>query len=238
MSVSEATGWLREFLLHNQPSLEAEKYGSHSCKCTLLTWAGRSTTIIFSPTERRLLGHCIEPALRSTLIYSRESFTSLYAKVLKLFTLIRSREFEPDLPAIDRVLQYIEGDAGETSSFANAFGEISEPMGDPAAAQEDALVVDSDTSDGSDIETHCLTLSSGFEERPDFPGVPASAFKVHCKSGLRHVLNEDSFLLCGRQMSSNFRNIDEVSSVHHIESCSQANVSKSFRDNPWSCSHH
>ena len=156
---------------------------------------------------------------------------------MKLFTLIRSREFEPDLPAIDRVLQYIEGDAGETSSFANTFGETSEPMGDPAAAQEDALVVDSDTSDGSDIETHCLTLP-GLDERPDFPGVPASAFKVHCKSGLRHVLNEDSFLLCGCQMSSNFRNIDEVSSVHHIESCSQANVSKSFRDNPWSCSHH
>ena len=93
MSASEATGWLREFLLQDEPGLNLEKYGSHSCKSTLLTWVGRSTVIVFSPTERRLLGHHVEPALKSMLIYSRESYTSLYAKVMKLFTLIRSREF-------------------------------------------------------------------------------------------------------------------------------------------------
>ena len=88
MSASEATGWLREFLMQNEPSLELGRYGSHSCKCTLLTWAGRSTTVVFTPTERRLLGHHVEPALRSMLIYSRESYTALYAKVMKLFTFL------------------------------------------------------------------------------------------------------------------------------------------------------
>ena len=80
MSASEATGWLREFLLQNDPALQMEKYGSHSCKCTLLTWAGRSTAVVFTPTERRLMGHHVEPSLKSMLIYSRESYTTHLCK--------------------------------------------------------------------------------------------------------------------------------------------------------------
>ena len=225
MSASEATGWLREFLLRNEPSLELGKYGSHSCKCTLLTWAGRSTTVVFTPTERRLLGHHVEPSLRSMLIYSRESYTALYAKVMKLFTLIRSREFRPDLPAIDRVMQYVEGGASEVPMTTSAFAETAEPVNGTMAAQGDILIEDSDSSEGSDTELNCLTMqkraTADMSEDPSFPGVPISAFRIHCRSGLRHVMNEDSFLICGRQMSSNFKGMDEVASSSHIENCSQ-----------------
>ena len=204
MSASEATGWLREFLLRNEPSLELGKYGSHSCKCTLLTWAGRSTTVVFTPTERRLLGHHVEPSLRSMLIYSRESYTALYAKVMKLFTLIRSREFQPDLPAIDRVMQYVEGETSEVPLATSAFAETSEPVSSTMTSQGDILIEDSDSSEGSDTELNCLTMQkramSALSGEPAFPGVPASAFKIHCRSGLRHVMNEDSFLICGRQI--------------------------------------
>ena len=186
---------LREFLLQNDPSLEMEEYGSHSYKCTLLTWAGRSTAVVFTPTERRLLGHHVEPSLKSMLIYSRESYTTLYAKVMKLFTLIRSREFQPDLPAIDRVLQYVEGEISEAPNATSAFAETSEPVSGSMASRGDILIEDSDSSEGSDTELNCLTLQkqapSTLSEDPAFPGVPFSAFKIHCRSGLRHVMNED-----------------------------------------------
>ena len=225
MSASEACGWLREFLLLDQPSLETELYGSHSCKCTMLTWVGRSTSIVFSPTERRLLGHHLDPALKSMLVYSRESYTSLYAKIMKLFTLIRSREFDPDQSATDRVLQYVEGGLPEKPVGEVNSGVAAEPSADlPEVAMED-IESDSDSSVGSDIETNCLTMlgapSGSCLEADGFEGLPPHAFKVHCRSGLRHVLNEDGFLLCGRQLTANFKDLSEISSPHHIESCSQ-----------------
>ena len=171
------------------------------------------------------MGHHVEPSLKSMLIYSRESYTTLHAKVMKLFTLIRSREFQPDLPAIDRVLQYVEGEISEAPNATSAFAETSEPVSGSMASQGSILIEDSDSSEGSDTELNCLTLqkqtASTVSEGPAFPGVPVSAFKIHCRSGLRHVMNEDSFLLCGRQMSSNFKGMDEVSSSSHIENCSQ-----------------
>ena len=82
-----------------------ELLGSHSCKTTLLTWAGRCVRIQFSHAERRLLGHHMDPNMKSVLCYSRESFTTLYSKVLGMFRLIRSGDFRPDMSAIDRVVQ-------------------------------------------------------------------------------------------------------------------------------------
>eukprot|EP00435_Cladocopium_sp_Y103_P040512 s2607_g11.t1 len=56
MSAAEATVWIREFL-EASAGFSPELVGSHSCKATLLTWAGRCLKPAFSPTERRLLGH-------------------------------------------------------------------------------------------------------------------------------------------------------------------------------------
>ena len=225
MSASEACGWLREFLLRDQPSLDAELYGSHSCKCTLLTWVGRSMSLTFSPTERRLLGHHLDPALKSMLVYSRESYTSLYAKVMKLFTLIRSREFDPDRPAIDRVLQYVEDGQSNKHSVDLSSGVTTEQSADipePAASDDST---DSDSSAGSDLEMNCLTMPGALPGSchglGDFEGLPSHAIKVHCRSGLQHVMNEDGFLLCGRQMTANFKDLSDISSPHHIDSCSQ-----------------
>ena len=64
MSASEATYWLREFMEDTLKPGDASKYGSHSCKTTILTWAGRCTQISFSPTERRLLGHHLEANMK------------------------------------------------------------------------------------------------------------------------------------------------------------------------------
>ena len=108
MSSSEATCFLREYLAQRFPGENLTKYSSHSCKSTLLTWAGRSTAVVFTMPERRILvlGRHMDPGSKSVLTYSRESYTSLYAKVLLMYIKIRSGEFKPDLRAIERVLQF------------------------------------------------------------------------------------------------------------------------------------
>ena len=53
----------------------------------------------------------------------------------------------------------------------------------------------------------------------DFPGVPSSDMLVHGRAGLVHVVNEDSYLLCGRAASRNFKPLAEVSFAGHLESC-------------------
>ena len=87
MSASEATCWLREFLGRKFPLADLSNYGSHSCKATVLTWAGRSTSVVFSMPERRIMGQNVDPSAKSVLTYSRESYTSLYGKILQMYIL-------------------------------------------------------------------------------------------------------------------------------------------------------
>ena len=117
MSAAEATCWLREYLAQRFPGEDLSMYSSHSCKSTLLTWAGRSTVVVFTMPERRILGDHMDPSSKSVLTYARESYTSLYAKVLLMYLKIRSGEFKPDLRAIERVLQFAtcRGDSGDWS---------------------------------------------------------------------------------------------------------------------------
>ena len=153
---------------------------------------------------------------------------------MKLFTLIRSREFDPDQSAIDRVLQYVEGVLPEKPVGELTSGVAVEPSADLPEVVLDEIESDSDSSVGSDIETNCLTMSGAPSrsclEADGFEGLPSHAFKVHCRSGLRHVLNEDGFLLCGRQLTANFKDLSEISAPHHIDSCSQC--LKAFQRQP------
>ena len=108
MNASEATAWSRDFM-EGTAGFKPERVGLHSCKTTLLTWAGRCVKVGFSPAGRRLLGHHLDPSVKSFLCYSRESFTTLYSKVLCMFRLIRSGEYCPDMLAIERVVQRADG---------------------------------------------------------------------------------------------------------------------------------
>ena len=217
MSASEATFWLREFLDGAvKPGAELN-YGSHSCKTTVLTWAGRCLRVPFTPTDRRLLGHHLEASMKSILTYSRESYVTLYSKVLQMFRLIREQSFDPDLPAIDRVVQLSEGPLEEGHS------EVAEQ------SNEHEIVSDSESSVASEcgtagVQMFCderggAELTSLF---PDFAGVPESSLMVHRVSGLIHVINEDGYLLCGRQPSLNFKEYGQMLGDRSLcEGCSQ-----------------
>ena len=218
MSASEATYWLREFLGSSLEPFNAHWYGSHSCKTTLLTWAGRCVQVSFSPTERRLLGHHLEPSMKSILKYSGESYTALYSKVLLMFRCMRSGEYDPDLPAIDRVVQLSDASLPQQSSQdddkpSDVFHE-SDP--ESSVASECGLVGE---------EAHRSAAASSSDPTslfPNFPGVPESSLLVHRVSNLVHAMNEDGFLLCGRQPSLNFKPYSAMLSDRKLcEGCAQ-----------------
>eukprot|EP00435_Cladocopium_sp_Y103_P049944 s2858_g15.t1 len=187
MSASEATFWLRESLGGTE-GFQPSRVGSHSCKATLLTWCGRCIKLVFSPTERRQMGHHLDPGMKSILCYSRESFTTLYAKILVMFRLIRTGEYDPDQSAISRIVQMAETSAEPQQGV----GE-----GEPNAG----VMSDSDSSIASVESLHDeIWAELEPDERavslfPSFPGVPESALLVHSVSALVHVVNEDDVLL-------------------------------------------
>ena len=222
MSASEATCWLREFLGRKFPLEDLSNYGSHSCKATVLTWAGRSTSVVFSMPERRLMGHHVDPSSKSVLTYSQEAYTSLYGKILLMYVQIRAGDFNPDLSAVGRVVQravMTSGDGDLASSEVVATGPVNPGADDPQVISDS----DSDSSEASDVEQALdLVEDTGdgcIETMPDFPGVPTDGLRVHCSSGLVHVVNEDDYLLCGRPMSRNFVLLSDVSVPSHVDSC-------------------
>ena len=222
MSSSEATCFLREYLAQRFPGENLANYSSHSCKSTLLTWAGRSTTVVFTMPERRILGHHLDPNSKSVLTYSRESYTSLYAKVLLMYIKIRSGEFKPDLRAIERVLQFAA--AAESGPELVATGVDAEQGEGKCDVVEGPLEIsDSESSVASDVELAMDLIGEGPDKdilgSSDFPGVPSSDMLVHSTSGLVHVVNEDSYLLCGRAASRNYKPLTDVSFAGHLESC-------------------
>ena len=167
-------------------------------------------------------GHHMDPSSKSALTYARESYTSLYAKVLQMYTKIRSGEFRPDLSGIERVLQFANAAESMPSSGPT---EAEAAMNQPGSVAAEELVVDSDSESSSASDVELATDLDG--EGPDgdilgateFPGVPACDLMVHSMSGLVHVVNEDSFLVCGRLASRNFKPLSEVSFAGHLECC-------------------
>ena len=213
MSASEATVWLREFLEGARIPLRPELIGSHSCKTTLLTWAGRSVKLVFTPAERRLLGHRMDANMKSVLCYSRESYTSLYAKVLNMFRMIRSGEFDPDQAAIERVVHMADGT--DQLAFEGGNDELEDN-----GSHSDSSVAS--LEDLRDIDPPI----EGLHDRvvslfPAFPGVPECELLAHKISGLVHVVNEDNFLSCGRPSSIHFKQYAAVMDREHLEACRQ-----------------
>ena len=218
MSASEATYWLREFLTSLADRVEAAKYGSHSCKTTLLTWIGRSTLVQFSAAERRLAGHHLDPGMKSVMCYSREAYTSLYAKILSMVKLIRTNVFNPDLPAVERIVQ-MSKDFQEEPQI--------EVPNDPVA---DSWELDSESSIASEPDLMDLGQSeAAYADTPelislmlDFPGARERDLLVHVISGIVHVVNEDDVFLCGRRSSINFRQYEAGDeNADHYEGCRQ-----------------
>ena len=139
-----------------------------------------------------------------------------------MYVQIRAGDFNPDLSAVERVVQMAvttSGDDDLASSEVVATGPVNPGADDPLVISDS----DSDSSEASDVgQALDLAEDTGdgcIETMPDFPGLPTDGLRVHCPSGLVHVVNEDDYLLCGRPMSRNFVLLSDVSVPSHVDSC-------------------
>ena len=113
---------------------------------------------------------------------------------------MRDGSFDPDLAAIDRVVQLSEAVPNDHSTDVHQPADNLEVLSDSESSV--ASIGDELDEDGPrPFSFQSAEVTSLF---PDFPGVAESALLVHKVSGLVHVVNEDSFLLCGRKPSLNF----------------------------------
>ena len=203
MSSGEATCWIRELLSASQVS-QAWKFSSHSCKCTLLTWAGMCT--IFTREERTLLGHHVEPQTKSSTIYNRDSQVLLQYKVLKLINLIRTGTLKPDVSRAERLSAMVQRGTKPLDE------EIAEHWQDPEieASDEDSQDVDVD-----EIGEPQDGLNDALESARE--PVPLDSYNLtwymHAFTGVVHAAHdasegEEQRLLCGRAITVNLNITD------------------------------
>ena len=128
MSSSEATAWLREFAERQIGADRARTLRSHSCKHTLLTWAGGSG--LFTREERTMLGHHVEAATKSAATYDHNAMLAIHVKVLKMLQMIAEGSYRPD-----------DSPAARMKAMAEAAA--------PSASQPDDMKTGAGKGDGS-----------------------------------------------------------------------------------------
>ena len=171
MSSSEAGGYLQDFveevkaLMKPFPKVDIRNLGTHSLKTGLLTMAARSTSIKFSMSERRTLGHHIKPGDRSVLMYSREAYTSLYAKTLACFREIQLGTFRPDSTALERII-----DAADTMTSGLPVQQENIPHEGELADPTDLWEISSESSEEEQALVGVLGHHEESTVRKPFPG--------------------------------------------------------------------
>ena len=185
MSSSEATLWIRELLcLGGTKEKEANHFSSHGLKATLLSWVAKTGK--FSATEQRCLGHHFDPELRSVLIYSRDSYAPLAAKIRIMLDDILAGRFSPDAPRHVRIDQLVR-----------------EAMSDSS---------ESDVSNAGDCANTVLKRE-GAHPLPIPEGLGNATRDqvfIHGASGIAHASYDGMKLLCGRPLIAVYKSLNDV----------------------------
>ena len=91
--IAEANAMLRAFIAEHAPTQSGGKFGTHSCKATLLSWSAKSG--MKGELRRILCGHA-KPKEQMVLEYSRDSLAAPLAALDRVMLQIRSGKFDPD----------------------------------------------------------------------------------------------------------------------------------------------
>eukprot|EP00435_Cladocopium_sp_Y103_P018414 s804_g4.t1 len=134
-----------------------------------------------------------------------------------MFRLMRDKSFDPDLPAIDRVVQLSDETAEDTSH------EVAVDINDSACHSDSESCVASECGEAGEEPYREWHESAGLTSLfPDFPGVPEASLMVRKVSNLIHVMNGDGFLLCGRLPSMNFKGYSQMNDRSLAEGCAHS----------------
>ena len=194
MSTEEAAEILLEVLESRGLGVSSdESIGTHSLKATLISWAGWSSVVKFTPKEKLLMGHHYKQGGSATLVYSRQFYVTLAGKVLALFDSIRSGDFNPDLSTAERV-------EAVASAHFNRSEEVAPPLNDEAAE------VASQASKSAESEAEYVERrGERVHARLPFVGCTPDELRVHTLSCIVHRVRDATSFFCGRPVTPRYR---------------------------------
>jgi hypothetical protein len=165
-------------------------------------------------SERRTLGHHIKPGDRSVLTYSREAYTSLYAKILASFREIQLGNFRPDSSALERIIE-----AADTMTSVLPVQPEGIAFNTGVAGAEDFYEISSESSEEEQGLVGILGCQEEVVGRRPFPGEKEVSCIVHRKSGIVHgVQSNGNTTLCGRHVSGNYVTLERAA-IEDMECC-------------------
>ena len=183
MTTSQASSFLQEFLEPILGAAEASRFSSHSCKPTVLTWAGQSE--LFTREERTLMGHHVEPTTKSATTYNRDALPIIHSKIFRLVDMIKDGTLRPDASRAERLGLMLD-----------------------RRPEDDEESVSTDYDEKEPPQVHSGALLQG---RPSIPVDEADEFEfvAHKLSGTIHVVQsrEDGKLSCGRRLTLNMQDV-------------------------------
>eukprot|EP00434_Breviolum_minutum_P016188 symbB.v1.2.014264.t1/scaffold1033.1/size247163/2 len=94
ISAEASSAWLRSLLITaGQPSEVVLKYGSHSCKSTVLSWLAKHGT---EPHVRAILGYHVSKAGGTELVYGRDNLSAPLRTMEDIISQVAQSTFDPD----------------------------------------------------------------------------------------------------------------------------------------------
>eukprot|EP00435_Cladocopium_sp_Y103_P029872 s2092_g7.t1 len=150
MSATEIGAFLR--LILRIPEAPRNEVRSHSCKASVLSWMSKFGVPLHL---RRLIGHHIDPAARSTETYSRDCLAPGLRAESEVITAIAQGRFAPDLTRSGRFIlpprvSQDDGDEADSEkSYEFPFSDnedFTDSSSDDAASEEVAESIDDSTT--------------------------------------------------------------------------------------------
>ena len=215
LDTEEMGRWLRCILTGSSAKQGDRKLSSHSCKCTMLSYAAKRGISI---SDRQLLGYHTTPH-RMALTYSRDSAAHPLMILGKLIGEIREKKFLPDETRSGRLVE----DAEEVSFDKEAqIVVIKDEVGeDPREeAQSSSLQEPQNAQQDEEVDEHVTTGSSSSDSAPDTAEGPFSRLVVrppanhdiwrHEKSRVVHFAPSGytKVFLCGRSIGPLHKQIE------------------------------
>ena len=202
MTSGEGSAYLKDLLLEEGVAPQrAAALSTHSLKATLLSWAAKSGAL--DVNERRLLGHHLDPNLRSVVTYSRDALLSAVCRMGVLLERIRKGHFNPDASRAEQLSHFLQS-SGAVPSEAPVMTDLQPPVASEDVLGEDDADGQSSASDVSEAAL-CEAVSAVSEHHHSHePNVIGQSVWQHVVSGYLHRHGCNAKLVCGRQRTSNY----------------------------------
>ena len=160
--VTAAGEWLRS-LLKDTETIGSIRIATHSCKCTLLSWAAKFG---IDYDSRRMLGYHSKGSDQSLLVYSRDAMSAPLRLLIDMLDHVADCRFEPDLTRSGILYKDVDtaavvDDATDDSSQAGSEDEDdADPCAEEAAVEQVAGQWSTTTVPEKDNPAHVRHVTS------------------------------------------------------------------------------